>query len=119
MDRNDPGLYDLILNLEKISVDTAAKNIAEMARSEDILACSLSALESMERLSLERKIHAQLLEHVMASNIFSVEIKEPGTVAIYGIAGSEDEKARILKTVSDMEEVKKIESNLVVAIQGL
>ena len=119
MDPNDPGLYDLILNMEKISMETAVKYIADLARSDDIKTCSLSALESMERLSLERKVHAALLEHMLASRIFTVEVTAPGTVTIYGIANSEDEKAKVLDIIGNMKEINKVESSLVVVKEGL
>lgn len=115
MDPNDPDLYDLVLNTGKISAATAARYIAELARSEEIKACSLAALESMDRMSLERKIHAELMENGIFSKMISVEISEPATASIYGIVTSENEKSRILDTVTNMKEVNKVKDNIVIA----
>lgn len=119
MNPNDPGLYDLILNTGKISAETAAKNIADLAQSDDVKACSLSALESMDRLSLERKIHAELLDNGVYSKIISIEIPEPGTALIYGIAASRNEKEKITDIVGRMKEIDKVEDNIVVIAQSI
>ncbi|MCF8095137.1 MAG: cytidylate kinase family protein [Desulfobacteraceae bacterium] len=114
MDPNDPDLYDLVLNTGKISTETAAKYIADLGRSEEIKACSLEALESMDRMSLERRIHAALTENEIFSKMISVEVSEPGTVYIYGIVTSENEKARIVDTVKNIKEINKVKNNVVV-----
>lgn len=119
MDPNDPGLYDLILNTGKISAETAAKYIADLAQSDDIKACSLSALESMDRLSLERKVHAELLANGVYSKMISIEIPEPGTALIYGIAASKNEKEKIVNIVGRMKEIEKVEDNIVVISQSI
>ena len=41
-------LYDLVINVDKLGVDAAAEMIVNLADTEHIHECSLSALESME-----------------------------------------------------------------------
>ena len=54
-DNSDPALYDLIINTEKISWELATKLIVDLARSDEIKACSLTALATMRRMGLEKK----------------------------------------------------------------
>jgi cytidylate kinase len=60
---DDPSLYDVVINTKKMSVSTAAKLILETVQSEDINTCSLDAVEAMEKLSLQKQIHAELLKN--------------------------------------------------------
>lgn len=118
LDPNDPELYDLILNTGKISVATASRYIADLAGSDEIKACSLTALESMERMSLERKIHAELVDNGVYSKVISVELAEPGIVTIYGVVNKQREKDQILQIVSNMQEIESVDDSIVVA-QGM
>ena len=73
-DWTDPSLYDLVINTEQIGLDLAAKIIMEVAGSDQMKACSLTALEAMEKLSLKKRIHAALLENDMNLSLLHVEI---------------------------------------------
>lgn len=112
-DFNDPGLYDLIINTEKISMETAAEYIINLARSDDVKACSLSALETMERRALERIIHAHLTEKGIVLNTITIEVPEPGVASVFGLARSDAERDEIIQTVNSIQEVKKADINIV------
>jgi cytidylate kinase len=112
-DFNDPGLYDLIINTEKISMETAAEYIINLARSDDVKACSLSALETMDRRALERMIHAQLTEKGIVLNTITIEVPEPGIASIFGLARSDAERDAIVQAVNSIQEVKKADINIV------
>jgi cytidylate kinase len=112
-DFNDPALYDLIINTEKISKETAAEYIINLARSDDVKACSLSALESMERRALERMIHAQLTEKGIVLNTITIEVPEPGIASVFGLVRSDGERDAIVQAVNSVQEVKKADINIV------
>jgi hypothetical protein len=95
MEMNDPSLYDLVIHSEKLDVDTAAGLIIQAARSECLRTCSLKALEAMERLALEKKVHAVLLESGMDMNTIIVEVPEKGIVHVYGISRNLEETRKI------------------------
>ena len=108
-DWNDSALYDLIINTEQIDLDLAAKLVMEAAGSEKIKACSLNALESMERLSLKKKIQAALVENNIPDTFLNIDVPDKGVVAISGLCRSENEKedtVRILKALPGVKEVK-------------
>jgi len=62
MEWNDPSLYDLIINEDKLGTDSAAQLIMDVAQSQQIKACSITALYTMERLSLLKKVEAAILK---------------------------------------------------------
>lgn len=109
MDWNDPSLYDLIINTEQIGLDLAAKLIVEVARSEQMRECSHTAAEAMEKLGLEKKIRATLLDRGFNLSTLFFEVPEKGTVEIRGFVDTRKEQEaipRILKTVSGVSEVR-------------
>jgi cytidylate kinase len=76
MDLNDPSLYDLVINTAKISRETAARFIVDLASSEEISTCSLTALEAIEKLSLVKKVDAELLRHDVNTAMLHFEVPE-------------------------------------------
>lgn len=117
MDWNDPSLYDLVINRDKLGVDSAAQLIIQAARSQEIKECSLTALGSMENLSLARRVQAAVLENDVASNIyhrhmFHIEVPEKGVVQVSGYADTEEARARFLKVVKGVPGVTEVRSEV-------
>ena len=50
IDWNDMSLYDLIINVDKLDLNAAVAMIVNLAETQHIQECSLTALESMEKL---------------------------------------------------------------------
>jgi cytidylate kinase len=114
MDWNDPSLYDLIINTEQLGIDLAARLIMEAAVSEQIKACSLKAIEAMDRLSFKKRVHAALLEaDVNVSNLY-FDVPEKGVVEINGFTETKDQKKRIQEKLKALSGVSKIEDHIVV-----
>lgn len=112
MDHNDPSLYDLIINTEKIGLDQAAKQIADLAHSDEIKACSLSALDAMDRRAVEKKIHAKLLQRGVNPSTIFIEVTPEDVAVISGLAYDEEEKDLILQVAEDIPEVSGVEMKL-------
>jgi cytidylate kinase len=108
MDWNDPSLYDLVINTEKFGPGGAANLILDALKSQAIQECSLNALESMERMSLMKKVEAALLKEQFSFTQFHVEVPEKGTVQIYGYTSTPDNKKRMLETAKKVAGVTKI-----------
>ncbi len=109
MDWNDPSLYDLIINTEKLGIDAAVKLIVDTAGSDLIQACSLTAVEAMERLSQKKRVEAAVMEQNINPLLLDIEVPEIGVVQISGTTYSPEEKERIveiIKGVSDITEVR-------------
>jgi CMP/dCMP kinase len=114
LEMDDPSLYDLIIHTEKLDIDTASSLIIQAARSESIRTCSLNALEAMERLALEKKVHAALLESGMDMNTIIVEVPEKGTVHVFGISVGNRKTQNIETAVRGVPGVSKVVSRVAV-----
>jgi hypothetical protein len=108
MDWNDPSLYDLIINTEKLSIDSAAKFIMEVARSPEMKACSMTALGTMERLSQMKRVEAALLENNFAPYTLHVEVPEKGLAHIRGWLHAEETKERALEVVKGVPGIEEV-----------
>lgn len=109
---DDPSLYDLIINPAKISTDLALELIRETARSDEIKTCSLTALEAMERLSLESRVRAELLANNFTLTTLVLEVPAQGVVALRGFAYSEDDMDQLVAIAKKVPGVKKVESEI-------
>jgi len=117
MDWNDPSLYDLVINRDKFSTSLAAQLIVDAARSQEIKECSLTALQSMERLSLSRRVEAAILEseesrELFHRHMFQIEVPEKGVVQITGVAYTQDAKERLLKVAQGIPGVTEVRSDV-------
>lgn len=119
LDMDDAGLYDLIINTQKFDAGTAAGLVISAARSEDIRTCSLNVIQSMERMSLEKKIHAALIENRIDPGSVLVEVSEKGVTHIAGLSPNDDEKKRIESIVGRVPGVSKVVSGVGVIKGGL
>jgi cytidylate kinase len=119
-DWDDLSLYDLIINRDKLSAESASSLIIEMAQSQEIKECSLTALESMERMSLEKKIESALIRNDVNTNEFNIEIPKKGVVSITGWTYTQEAKDRVLRAVQEVPGVQEVISDVnVVPMTGV
>lgn len=104
-DWNDPSLYDLIFNTEKIGNEAASKFIIELAGSNEISTCSLTALDAMEKMSQAKKVEAELLENNINLALLHIDVPQKGTLLISGLAYTPEEKNRIQSVIAAMPEI--------------
>jgi cytidylate kinase len=114
MDWNDPSLYDLIINTDKTGMDLTAKTIQEVALSGQMQACSLTALEAMEKLSLKKRIHAAILKNDISLLNLNVEVPEAGIVELSGFTHLAESKDQILKTIKEVSGVTEVKGDVAV-----
>jgi cytidylate kinase len=112
LDMDDPDLYDLIINTHKLQTETAADLVIRAATSDDMRACGLNALEAMERLALEKKVRAALLESRIDDRAIIIEVSEKGVACVAGVSPNAEEKKRIEAAVGRVPGVAKVVSAL-------
>jgi cytidylate kinase len=110
----NPQLYDLLLNMDKLSFDSAAKIIVDAARSDEIKACGRDSVRLLGKLSLQRKVESSLLEAGVVNPHFFVSVEDPNTVRVYGMVNSPEEKEEVERVIKGIKDTKKIENDLVV-----
>ena len=110
----NPHLYDLILNTDKLSIDSAAKMITTGARSEEIKTCGIDSVTNLRKLSIQRQIESALLEAGLWSSYLFFTIEDGDQVRIFGMANSQEEKEKIETLVKRVKDIKKVSNDLVI-----
>lgn len=105
---DDPTIYDMVINTEKMGNETAASLIIEAARSQEMQACSLTAIDSMKRLSLAKKVEAELIKNDIYVHNLNIDVLENGVVHITGTALTAERKNRVLRVVKNIPEVSDV-----------
>lgn len=107
-------LYDLIINTDKLSVDSAAKIIIEGAKSGEIRSCGLDSIRILKNLSIRSQVESALIEAgLMKPHIF-FNVKGDKELEIYGIVDSSGEKEEIEKILQDIKDIKSIKIELMI-----
>ena len=115
MDINDPMLYDLVINTDKISIDTAISHIIQLARSNDIAECNIGALAIMKCRALEMKIHAMLAQRDIITTGVKIDVDEPDKVRVHGVVNNQTEHRKIVEALDSISELKDVKVNIYVA----
>jgi cytidylate kinase len=117
-DWDDLTLYDLSINRDKLSVDSAARLIMEVAQSREIKECSLTALDAMESRSLEKKIEAALIKNDISLLDIHIEIPEKGVALIHGWTHTQENKDLIFEVAKEIPGVSEVKSEVAVIPAG-
>jgi osmotically-inducible protein OsmY len=116
---DDAALYDLTINTEKMADAAAAAVIAAAAGDQRINECSLTALESMERLALVKRIEAELLKHEIDLKFLTIEIQDGGLADISGLVFTPAMVADIPDIVQRVPGVRKVASRVMLMPPGV
>jgi len=119
VDWENPGLYDVILNMDKLTVQLAINTVIQMARSEDIKACSIDSMKSIEMMGLKNRAEAALIEAGLtygpAGAYVSVIVDEPGKVRLLGAVDDKATKTRAENLLKTLKGVGSVENQIRVA----
>jgi cytidylate kinase len=118
VDWSDPSLYDLVLNLDQISLSSACDIVCNSVNLEEYKATPESR-KIMDDLVLSSHVRAVIAEH---KNISDREIEieaDGGVVTIGGTANSLVDADRVRIIVRKMPGVKEVKSQLRVRIPGV
>ncbi len=119
LDWDNEELYDIVLNMDKVSVKLAVDTILTMARSDEIKACSVDAMKSLEVMGLANRAEAALIEAGLtygpAGAYVSVIVEEPGRVRLVGVVDGKSSKTRAEKIVQNVTGVESIENQIHIA----
>lgn len=110
----NPLLYDLTLNTDTLTVDTAVEIIIKAATAEEIKACGVDAVNLLGTFSLQRRIESALLEAGMTSPPLFFEVEDRDSVRLFGSVGSSAEKKEVVKILEGIKDIKKIKDDLTV-----
>jgi len=117
-DWDDPTLYDLCVNPDKIGSKRAAQLIMEMARSPELKSCSTYALDALERLSQTKRIEASLMEMDLRHAGLRVEMPAKGVAHITGVLYKHEDKGRIPAVIGRIPGVEKVQLDVTLVPVG-
>lgn len=112
VDWADPERYDLVLNMDKLSVNLAVGTVLYMVRSPEISDASADAVTALETMALASRAEAALIEATYGHGFvpaLSVTVVEPGKVRVSGNVETEGSKAdaeRVLRSVKGVAAVE-------------
>jgi cytidylate kinase len=107
----DPLLYDMVLNTERISVDSAVEQILQLAGRAEFQETPESRAV-LEGLALSARVRAALKANPSTSNV-DVQIESrDGQVTLAGIVVSEAEKAEAERVASTVAGLGKVDNRL-------
>lgn len=112
-------LYDLIINTDKLSVDSAAKMIIEGAKSDEIRACGIDSVRRLENLSIHRQVESELFEAGLMKYHIFFEVEGDRELRIYGIVDSQEDKDKVEKILKKIKGIKSIKNDLVIYTRGM
>lgn len=108
IDWNDLSLYDLIINVDKLDLNAAVEMIVDLAETQHIQECSLTALESMEKLSLLKRVEAAVMKDNINPQELQIEVPEPGVVKLTGLINPMRTVAGVTELVKSVPGVARI-----------
>jgi len=114
-DWDEPELYDIVLNMNNLSVPLAVDTVVHLARSEEIQARSGDVLKSLEMMGLARRAEAALIEAGFPSASLSVSVVEPGRIRVTGAAEGESTKEKVGDVLKRLRGVQSINNQIKVA----
>lgn len=107
VDWNDPGQYDVILNLERVSVAGACEVLAGMAALEDFKPTS-AGLQRQQDLSLASRVWAAMARDPRTRSVSLEVTANNGEVVLAGNVGSQKVIEAVTETARNVEGVKTL-----------
>jgi cytidylate kinase len=115
VDWDNPELYDMVLNMDNLSVALAADIVVHLACSEEIQARSTDAMKSLEMMGLARRAEAALIEAGFSSPSFSVTVIEPGKIQVSGVVATASTRTKAEEILKGVKGIELIENQVRVA----
>lgn len=112
VDWDNPELYDMVLNMDNLTVDLATDTALHLARSEEIQARSMDAMESLKMMGLARRAEAALIEAGFPSTAHSVSVVEPGKIRLTGIVAVESTKTKVEEILKGVKGIESVDNEL-------
>jgi len=108
IDWNDFSLYDLVINVDKLGIDATVEMIVNVAVSDNIKECSLTAMQSMDKLSLLKKVEVAVIKDNINPQELHIEVPELGVVKLTGLINPMRTVAGVTELIKSVPGVKKV-----------
>ncbi len=108
IDWEDQNLYDLIINTEKLSAETAVKMIVESVSSPEIQGGAKASDAKLADLALTQKVEVVLMRIIGIGFGNVTVVVRGGIVSLSGQIASEQLKEDVLRAIKRIEGVKEV-----------
>jgi len=115
VDWEEPRLYDVVLNTSKLSLALAVETVVMLARSGEMQACSLHAVQSLANQALADRAQAAIVEAGLSYGIetaVTAVVEKPNTVELTGLVEEEQSRKRAEEVVKKVQGVKAVDNHL-------
>ncbi len=112
VDWENPELYDIVLNMDHLSVNLAVETVVHLARTEEIRARSADAIRSLQTMALTKRAEAALIEAGLSLTYFSLAVPEPGKIHLTGYAPAQSEVTRAYDVLRGVKGVESVDSEI-------
>ena len=116
VDSENPDLYDIVLNMDNLTIDLASDIVLHTARSEEIKARSVDAMGSLEMMALTRRVEAALLEADFSPTSVSISVLEPGKIQLTGTVSEQSNKTRAEEILMEVKGIRSIDNQIKVVL---
>ncbi len=112
---DDPRLYDVVLNMDNLTVDVASSAVVAIARTEEIRARSADVMTCLETMGLTVRVQAALAEGGFPASCVAASLAAPGRVRLTGVVQVPWEKTTAGKVAAKVKGVDSVENDIQVA----
>lgn len=107
----DPMTYDIVLNTERVSVESCIEQIKQLVRRPEFQE-TVQSQAQLNNLTLEHSVRSALRSHPKTSDV-NVTVKADGAkITLIGVVISDEEKRLAAEVATQVAGVKKVENKL-------
>ena len=114
-DWDNPELYDIVLNMDKFTVNIAADMLLCAARADEVRGRSDDVMNSLDMMELAVKVGAALAEAGFPSSYVSAFVNAPGKVRLTGVVQVPRDKSVAERTALKVKGVESVENKIKIA----
>jgi cytidylate kinase len=114
-DWDNPEVYDMVLNMDKLTVTTAADMILCAARADESRGSADDVMNSMDMMELAVRVGTALAEAGFPSSYISARVHEPGKVRLTGVVQVPWEKSDAERIAIAVKGVESVENKIEIA----
>jgi cytidylate kinase len=114
-DWDNPELYDIVLNMDKLTVNTAADMVVCAARADEITGRTGDVMNSLDMMELAVRVGTALTEAGFPSSYVSAFVNEPGKVRLTGVVQVPWERSTAERTAKEVKGVESVENKIQIA----
>jgi cytidylate kinase len=112
---DNPELYDIVLNMDNLTVDLAIDTVLHIARSEEIKARSVDVMTSLGNKALETRAEAALIEAGFSMARLFLSVPEPGKVRLTGFVRTQSDVLKAGNILQGVKGVKFVDNQVNIA----